>query len=272
MDVLTLGLAKVDAGKKADAARLAAISTASADATSKANLAQGSASADATSKADEAIRLAAVDASQKVSNEAARADETFSTPASVAAQIVSKADLVDGLIPTAQLPSLALSNVVTVGSQAETVALTAAQVQQGDIAVRTDGAGTFILTDDDPSIFANWTLLNSPADTVSSVNGQVGTIVLGKADIGLPLADNTSDANKPVSFLQAAATVDAINNFANPALGVTYNPDGSLATTTENGETTTYFYNVAGFISSAQRAGVTRTYTYDVSGNITGAA
>lgn len=34
---------------------------------------------------------------------------------------------------------------------------------------------------------------------VNSVNGQTGTVVLGKSDVGLGNADNTSDANKPVS-------------------------------------------------------------------------
>lgn len=43
------------------------------------------------------------------------------------------------------------------------------------------------------------------SDKVSSVNGQSGAVVLTKADVGLPLVDNTADANKPVSVAQAAA-------------------------------------------------------------------
>lgn len=43
------------------------------------------------------------------------------------------------------------------------------------------------------------------ANTVTSVNGYTGTIVLAKGDVGLGNADNTPDANKPVSTAQQAA-------------------------------------------------------------------
>ena len=41
--------------------------------------------------------------------------------------------------------------------------------------------------------------------TVTSVNGQVGTVVLDKSDVGLGSADDTSDADKPVSTAQQTA-------------------------------------------------------------------
>ena len=124
-----------------------------------------------------------------------------------AAALAAKADLVGGKIPTAQIPAVALGTAVPVANQAAMLALTAAQVQPGDVAVRADGAGTFMLMADDPSVLGNWRLLNAPADAVSSVNGQTGTIVLGKADVGLGNVDNTSDVNKPVS----TATQTALN-------------------------------------------------------------
>ena len=133
-------------------------------------------------------------------------------PISTAAQTAlnAKADLVGGLIPTAQLPSIALSDTFTVANQASMLALTTSQVQLGDIAVRTDGAGTFILTSADPSVLSSWTLLNMPTDLVVSVNGQVGTVVLAKADVGLGNIDNTSDLNKPISTAaQSALTAKA---------------------------------------------------------------
>lgn len=40
---------------------------------------------------------------------------------------------------------------------------------------------------------------------VDSVNGQTGVVVLTKSDVGLGNADNTSDANKPVSTAQQTA-------------------------------------------------------------------
>lgn len=44
-----------------------------------------------------------------------------------------------------------------------------------------------------------------PSVPVQSVNSKTGSVVLSKSDIGLGNADNTSDANKPVSTAQAAA-------------------------------------------------------------------
>jgi hypothetical protein len=96
----------------------------------------------------------------------------------------SKADLVSGKIPTSQIPALALVTSVPVADQAAMLALTATQVQPGDLALRADGAGTFILMAADPSVLANWTLLPSPTDQVTSVNGQKGTVVLAAGDIG----------------------------------------------------------------------------------------
>ncbi len=138
------------------------------------------------------------------------------------AALDAKADLVGGFVPTSQLPSLAVTNAFTVASQAAMLALTSGQVQPGDLAIRTDGAGTFILTDVDPSILGNWTLLDSPSAPVTSVNSQVGTVVLGGADIGLGNVDNTSDINKPIS----SATQTALNAKADLVGGLI--PSGQL--------------------------------------------
>jgi len=70
-----------------------------------------------------------------------------------------------------------------------------------------------------------------------------------------------------------AANWDLVPTFAlaNPTLAVTYNGDGSVATTTENGILTTFTYNTDGTVNSQTRAGVTKTFTYGVYG-VTGAA
>lgn len=132
-----------------------------------------------------------------------------------AAALAAKADLVGGLIPTAQIPALALTAAQVVASQAAMLALTSSQVQPGDLAVRTDGAGTFILTATDPSQLSSWTRLNSPTDLVTSVAGQVGTVVLAKSDVGLSHVDDTSDLSKPVSTAQAQADSLAAQKSAN---------------------------------------------------------
>lgn len=124
------------------------------------------------------------------------ADRTLSlSPASIAslakadtavqpAALSAKADLVGGVIPTSQMPPIALGTRSIVASQAAMLALTTAQVQPGDFAVRTDGAGTFLLVDTDPSVLGNWQLLESKADAVLSINSQTGAVVLAAADVG----------------------------------------------------------------------------------------
>jgi hypothetical protein len=76
-----------------------------------------------------------------------------------------KADLdaVTGKIPLSQIPPFSLTTSVPVANQAAMLALTAAQVQPGDLALRSDGAGTFMLMNANPSLLANWNLLPSPA-------------------------------------------------------------------------------------------------------------
>ena len=152
-------------------------------------------------------------------------------PISTATQTAldAKADLVGGVIPTSQLPTLALTDVLTVASEAAMLALTSGQVQPGDVAVRTDGAGSFILTDTDPSVLANWTLLDAPQDAVTSVNGQQGTVVLGAGDIGLGNVDNTSDINKPISTATQTA-LDAKADLVGGLIPTSQMPSLSLTT------------------------------------------
>jgi hypothetical protein len=126
----------------------------------------------------------------------------------VSNSLLGKASLVNGLIPTSQLPAITVTGRVTVADQAAMLALTSAQVQPGDVAVWSNG-NAFMLADTPASAFSSWVALNSGTGSgggaVASVNGQVGTVVLGKGDIGLPNVDNTSDTAKPVSTAQQTA-------------------------------------------------------------------
>ena len=80
-----------------------------------------------------------------------------------------------GLVPTNQLPALAITNTFVVNSQAAMLALTA---QTGDVAIRTDLSQSFILTADPASTLGNWQQLLSPPDAVTSVDGRVGAVTL----------------------------------------------------------------------------------------------
>ena len=92
----------------------------------------------------------------------------------------------DGKLATSQMPALALMTAYSKTDRAGMLALTAAQVQPGDICTITAGAdlGTYILTAADPSVFPNWLKLATPTGAVATVNGKVGTVVLDAADVG----------------------------------------------------------------------------------------
>jgi YD repeat-containing protein len=84
-------------------------------------------------------------------------------------------------------------------------------------------------------------------------------VSLSTPAIGVP--DRLNQSNLKATFAQA-----------NPVLTVTYNSDGTVASTVEDGVTTTFTYNSNGTVNTQTRAGVTRTFTYDANGNVTGAA
>lgn len=118
------------------------------------------------------------------------------------------ASLVGGKVPTSQIPAVALSQVFTAASQSAMLAL---DTQEGDVVVRTDENKTYIRNAGTAGTMADFTLLATPTASVTSVNGQTGVVVLGKADVGLANVDNTSDANKPIS----SATQSALDGKAN---------------------------------------------------------
>jgi hypothetical protein len=80
-----------------------------------------------------------------------------------------------GLIPTNQLPALAITETSVVVSQAAMLALTA---QPGDVAVRTDVNKSFILTASPATTLGNWQELLTPTDSVLSVDGLTGAVNL----------------------------------------------------------------------------------------------
>lgn len=107
------------------------------------------------------------------------------------------ATLVNGIIPDSQLPPIAITETFVVNTQAAMLALTA---QSGDVAVRTDALKTFILKSAPPSILANWQELPTPLDTILSINGKTGVVVLNPADVGA-IALSEKGANNGVATL-----------------------------------------------------------------------
>jgi hypothetical protein len=135
-----------------------------------------------------------------------------------------KADLVGGVVPNSQLPSLAITEYLgTVANQTALLALTG---QRGDWAIRTDTGSTWVLTTDGGSTITDWTELATPADAVASVNGFTGTVVLGPGDVGAAtaaqgaLADSATQPGDNISTL----TNDAgyITSAGAPGTDLTY--------------------------------------------------
>ena len=91
-----------------------------------------------------------------------------------------------GLIPTGQLPALAISDVFSPASEAEMLALVA---QRGDVAIRTDGAGTFILAVEPATVLDNWKKLAATAGSGTGGTGSdQGSISVEGADGSAPFA------------------------------------------------------------------------------------
>lgn len=111
--------------------------------------------------------------------------------------LAAKADLSGGKLVSSQLPAIAISEFL--GSVANQSAMLSLVGQVGDWCIRTDEEKAYVITGEDPTQVGSWTAIVTPASPVTTVNGQIGDVVLGKADIGLENVDNTSDLNKPIS-------------------------------------------------------------------------
>ena len=122
--------------------------------------------------------------------------------ANLPATLSAKADLVGGVIPTSQIPAIAVTNTYVVANRAAMLALPA---HTGDVCVisGTSDAGSYILQGSDPTQFSNWVLLTTGASgTVNSVNGYTGVVVLSWSDVGAMAAS----ASIPISQITGLST------------------------------------------------------------------
>lgn len=101
----------------------------------------------------------------------------------------------NGKLNTSVLPAIAITDVFVVASEEDQLAL---EAEEGDIAIRTDESKSYIHNGGTAGTMADWTLLLVPTDTVLSVNGQTGTVVLDADDISDSTTTNkwTSTAEK----------------------------------------------------------------------------
>lgn len=132
------------------------------------------------------------------------ADKPVSTAAQTA--LNAKADLVGGKVPSAQMPSIAITEFL--GDVASQVAMLALSGELGDWCIRTDEQYGYVIVASDPTQLSSWRKIVTPASPVSSVNGQVGVIVLATSDI----ADTTNKRYVTDSHLTVIGNTSGTNS------------------------------------------------------------
>ncbi len=157
-----------------------------------------------------------------------------------------KADLIGGVIPTSQLPSLAITEFL--GTAANQAAMLTFSGQRGDWCIRTDAGangGTWVLVVDGGSSLAHWQRLGYPIAPVSSVNSQTGNVVLGFGDVGAAPADQgVTNGNNHNHDGDDGAQIAYNSLLGLPSIPSTYADlgpigDGIIFTISNRGETAT---------------------------------
>jgi len=158
-------------------------------------------------------------------------DDVPALPASkitnLQATLDSKATLVNGKLSPETLPALATTEVFVVASQAEMLAVAA---QTGDVVIRTDGTGSFILQGDNPAVLGNWVRFNAPdaaAGGVQTVNGLAGPNVdLRSTNVPFAPTGNIAATNVQAALVE----LDSEKLSANQSITVSGDATGSGTT------------------------------------------
>lgn len=160
--------------------------------------------------------------------------DTSILPASYARGVANGIATLDGsgLIPTGQLPPLAITDVYTVASEAAMLALTA---ERGDVCVRSDNSTHYILAAEPASVLVNWVFLGAiGGGAVPSVFGRTGAIVATNGDYTASQVTNVPAGGISATNVQAAINeLDTEKaNLASPTF--TGTPAAPTATTGTN--------------------------------------
>lgn len=131
-----------------------------------------------------------------------------------------------GKLTAAQIPAISITTTTVVATEIAQLALT---VQEGDVAVRTDENKSYIALNATNATMADWQVLLTPTDAVTSVNTQTGVVVLDADDISdaatankfvtagdITTLGNTSGINNG-DEVQASTTVQGIAEIATVA-------------------------------------------------------
>ena len=114
-------------------------------------------------------------------------------------------NITTGTLSSSVLPPIALTKVEVYSDEATMLSAT---TESGDVAVRSDENKTYMKNTGSAGTMADWTELETPTDSVVSVNGETGTVVLTQDDV----ADGTTYVRTENNLTDTLAGNIATNN------------------------------------------------------------
>jgi len=165
----------------------------------------------------------------------------------------------NGKLNSSVLPAIAISDTFVVASETAMLALTA---QVGDIAVRTDLCKCYILKTAGANTLANWQVLLTPTDSVTSVVGKTGVVTLSSSDVGL---GNVTNESKTTMFNSSTLTGTPTTPTAAVGTNTTQVASTAFVTTAVANKT-----SVTGNAATATKLQTARTIA--LSGDVVGTA
>lgn len=187
--------AAVTTANNADTNATAAVATANTANTNAtaAQTAATNAATDASNAATDASNAASSASSAQASATAAQTSATSAQTSATAAQtsaanaatslasfnssLAGKADLVNGVLDTTQIPDLAISEFK--GSVSSQSAMLAISGEKGDWVTRSDDGKVYVITGTDPSVIGGWTALTYPVASAANLSYTSSTRLIG---------------------------------------------------------------------------------------------
>ena len=129
---------------------------------------------------------------------------------------------VTGILPVANMAAIALTTVHTAATQVAQLALT---TEEGDVVVRSDELKTYMHNGGSAGTMADFTLLATPTDSVTSVDGNIGAVTTLQLGTSSTTALAGDTAIPDVSNFITASSTESLTNKTN--LSIVNNTKGT---------------------------------------------